>query len=307
MTQEQTIEFVISFEDNTELARISKRCFCLDLARIETYYGGDQGKDHRILSAINNLLKHWAFESQSLFFFSLRMLGSLFKRPFYFNETMEQMYLIGVGSLFLVVLTGAFSGQGFALAFSQELAAFGAKDYLGRIMSMAIVRELGPTLTGLMVAARVASGITAEIGAMKSSNQIDAMVAFGIDPIRKIARPRLISLMIMVPVLTIVCDAVAILGGWVIGLFIANVTSTMYWSSVVYKLNFGNMLMGIIKPICFSFVIAFIACYFGFTAKGGTKGVGRATTNSVMMASITILIVNFLITKIVGSILAGYL
>jgi len=277
------------------------------LAPAATYYGGNQGKEGCILSAINNLLKHWAYESQGLFFFSLRMLGSLVKRPFYFTETMEQMYLIGVGSLFLVVLTGAFSGQGFALAFSQELAAFGAKDYLGRIMSMAIVRELGPTLTGLMVAARVASGITAEIGAMKSSNQIDAMVSFGIDPIRKIARPRLISLMIMVPVLTIVCDAVAILGGWIIGLFIANVTSTMYWSSVVYKLNFGNMFMGILKPVCFSFVIAFISCYLGFTSKGGTKGVGRATTNSVMMTSITILIVNFLITKIVGNMLKGYL
>ncbi len=235
------------------------------------------------------------------------MIASLFRRPFYFAETMEQMYLIGVGSLFLVILTGAFSGQGFALAFSQELAAFGAKDYLGRIMSMAIVRELAPTLTGLMIAARVASGITAEIGAMRSSNQLDAMIAFGIDPIRKIARPRLISLMVMVPALTIVCDVVAIVGGWIIALFIANVTSTMYWSSVFAKLTFGNIFMGLLKPVIFSFVIAFISCYRGFTASGGTKGVGQATTNSVMMTSITILIVNFFITKIVGGALKGYL
>ncbi len=216
------------------------------------------------------------------------------------------MYLIGVGSFFLVILTGVFSGQGFALAFAQELATFGAKDYLGRIMSLAIIRELGPTLTGLMVAARVASGITAEIGAMKSSNQIDAMLAFGIDPIQKIARPRLLSLMIMVPVLTIVCDVVAICGGWMVAKFIANVTTTVYWSFVIDKLNFGNMFMGILKPICFSFVIAFISCYRGFTSEGGTKGVGQATTNSVMMTSITILIVNFFITKVVGSALRGY-
>lgn len=217
------------------------------------------------------------------------------------------MYLIGVGSLFLVVLTGMFSGQGFALAFSQELATFGAKDYLGRIISMAIVREMGPVLTGLMVAARVAAGITAEIGAMKASHQLDAMVAFGIDPIKKIARPRLVSLIIMVPVLTVICDAVAIVGGWIIAIFIANVTSTMYWSQVFLKLTFGNILMGLIKPFCFSFVIAFIACYAGFTSAGGTKGVGRATTNSVMYTSIVILIVNFLITKIVGGFLKGYL
>lgn len=229
------------------------------------------------------------------------------RKPFYLTETLEQMYMIGVGSLFLVVLTGVFSGQGFALAFSQELATFGAKDYLGRIMSIAIVRELGPVLTGLMVAARVASGITAEIGAMKSSNQIDAMVAFGIDPLKKIARPRLISLVIMVPVLTVICDLVALLGGWVIALFISNVTSTTYWSQVFMKLNFGNILMGLFKPFCFSFVIAFISCYAGFTSMGGTKGVGRATTNSVMFSSIVILIVNFLITKILGGMIKGYL
>ena len=220
---------------------------------------------------------------------------------------MEQMYSIGVGSLLLVVLTGVFSGQGLALAFSQELADFGAKDYLGRIVAMATIRELGPILTGLMIAARVAAGITAEIGAMKSSNQLDAMKAFGIDPLKKIARPRLISLIIMVPVLTVICDAIAIAGGWVVGLFIAHVTTTAYWSQVLLKLNYGNILIGLFKPFCFSFVIAFISCYCGFTSEGGTKGVGRATTNSVMFSSICILIVNFLITKIVGTLIKGYL
>jgi phospholipid/cholesterol/gamma-HCH transport system permease protein len=237
----------------------------------------------------------------------VKILGTLVRRPFYFAETLEQMYLIGVGSLLLVVLTGVFSGQGLALAFSQELADFGAKDYLGRIVAMAVIRELGPILTGLMIAARVAAGITAEIGAMKSSNQLDAMTAFGIDPLKKIARPRLISLIIMVPVLTVICDAIAIAGGWIVGLFIAHVTTTAYWSQVLLKLNYGNILMGIFKPFCFSFVIAFISCYCGFTSEGGTKGVGRATTNSVMFSSIVILIVNFLITKILGNLIKGYL
>ena len=113
--------------------------------------------------------------------------------------------------------------------------------------------------------------------------------------------------MVMVPALTILCDVVAIAGGWVIAIFIANVSSTMFWSSVMYKLNFGNMFMGLLKPILFSFVIAFISCYRGFTSAGGTKGVGKATTNSVMMVSITILIVNFIITKVVGAALKGYI
>jgi phospholipid/cholesterol/gamma-HCH transport system permease protein len=166
---------------------------------------------------------------------------------------------------------------------------------------------LGPTLTGLMIAARVASGITAEIGAMKASNQLDAMVAFGIDPIRKIAVPRLISLIVMVPVLTIVCDAIAIFGGWIIAQFIAHVSSTMYWTAVRDRMIFGNIFMGIIKPIVFAFVIAFISCYKGFTSEGGTKGVGRSTTDSVVLTSVSILIINFFMTKLVHSLIKGYL
>jgi len=235
------------------------------------------------------------------------MIRSLFGPPFYFQETLEQMYLIGIGSLYLVVLTGLFSGQGFALAFSNELADFGAKNYLGRIMSISIVRELGPTLTGLMIAARVASGITAEIGAMKSSSQIDAMMAFGIDPIKKIAGPRLIALLIMTPVLTIVCDVIAIVGAWVIAVYISHVSSTLYWASVFERLVFGNLFFGLVKPVIFGFIIAVIACYKGFSSEGGTKGVGQATTNSVVLASITILMVNFFVTKVIYPYIKGYL
>jgi len=235
------------------------------------------------------------------------MVGGLFRRPFYAMETMEQMYLIGIGSLYLIVLTGIFAGQGFALAFSVELADFGAKNYLGRIMSISIVRELGPVLTALMVAARVAAGITAELGAMKSSNQINAMMAFGIDPIKKLAVPRFLALLVMVPALTIICDAIAILGGYVIALFIAHVTTTMYWSAVKERLIFGNIFIGLLKPVVFSFIIAFVSCYKGFASEGGTKGVGRSTTESVVLSSITILVVNFFITKVVFSLIKGYL
>jgi phospholipid/cholesterol/gamma-HCH transport system permease protein len=235
------------------------------------------------------------------------MIGGLFSRPFYMMETREQMYIIGIGSLYLVALTGIFAGQGFALAFSVELADFGAKDYLGRILSIAILRELGPVLTALMIAARVAAGITAELGAMKASNQLDAMVAFGIDPIKKLAVPRLISLMVMVPALTVACDAIALFGGYIVALLIAHVTSTMYWTAVRDRLVFGNMFVGLIKPVAFSFVIAFVSCYKGFAAEGGTKGVGRATTESVVLSSISILVVNFLITKLVFSLIKGWL
>jgi len=261
----------------------------------------------KIVIAFLNWLKSFAYECQRLFYFSLRMLRSSVGRPIYVAETFEQMYLIGVGSLFLVILTGLSAGQGMALQFSNELADFGSKNYLGRIMVLAIVRELGPVLTGLMVAARVASGITAEIGAMKSSNQIDALIAFGIDPVRKLAAPRLISLVIMVPVLTILCDVIAISGGWLIAILISHITSITYWTAIKEKLILGNIFMGLVKPIIYGFVIGFISCYKGFTAEGGTKGVGRATTESVVIASITILVGNFIITKTIFSFLKGYL
>jgi len=235
------------------------------------------------------------------------MVYGLFGRPFYWAETREQMYLIGVKSLFLIALTGVFAGMGFALAFAVELADFGAKNYLGRIMSISIVRELGPVLSGLMIAARVASGITAEIGAMKSSDQLDAMVAFGIDPIKKVAVPRLISLMVMVPALTVVMDVIAIIGGWFVASFVSNVSSNLYWSTVREKLIFGNMFLGILKPVAFSLIIASVSCYKGFNSEGGTKGVGRATTESVVLSSITILIVNFFITKVIFATIRGYL
>lgn len=254
-----------------------------------------------------NWLKRFAYVSQELFYFSMRMLARGLSRPWYFRETVEQLNLIGVGSIFLVALTGMFAGQGLALANANELADFGAKNYLGRIMVLSVVRELGPILTGLMVAARVASGITAEIGAMKSSNQLDAMTAFGIDPIRKVAVPRMIALFIALPCLTVICNFVALLGGFIIAKFLAHMSTTIYWANVVDRLNFGNIFMGILKPLTFSLIIAFIACYKGFTSEGGTKGVGRATTESVVLSSIWILAINFIITKLVYSYLRGYL
>jgi phospholipid/cholesterol/gamma-HCH transport system permease protein len=252
-------------------------------------------------------VKKFAYESQRLFFFSLKMVAAIFGRPIYLAETVEQMYIIGVGSLFLVILTGISAGQGMALAFSNELADFGAKTYLGRVMVLAIIRELGPVLTGIMIAARVAAGITAEIGAMKSSHQLDAMVAFGIDPLRKLAAPRLISLIIMVPVLTIISDIIALLGGWIIAIFISHITSITYWTAVKEKLIFGNIFLGLVKPFLFAFIIGFFSCYKGFTSEGGTKGVGRATTESVMFTAISILVANFIITKIASGYLKGYL
>lgn len=254
-----------------------------------------------------NTFKRFVYEVDQLTRFSVKTVLALFGRPIYVAETMEQIYVVGIGSLFLVTLTGIFAGQGLALQTSKEMAEMGSQFYLGRMMAIAVIREIGPILTGLMVAARVAAGMTAEIGAMKSSNQLDALTAFGVDPIKKLAAPRLIALTTMVPVLTIVCDLIAILGGWVIAIFVAHITSRTYWTMVQDRLTFGNMFMGLVKPVVFAFIIAFIACYKGFSTKGGTKGVGRSTNESVMLSSITILIANYVLTKAIWMFLRGYL
>lgn len=251
------------------------------------------------------ILTRFAYDVQGLTYYSGRLIARLFGRPFYFADMLEQMYFLGVGSLFVVVLTGMFAGQGMALQFSIELADFGSKNYLGRVLAIAIIRELGPVLAGLMVAARVAAGITAELGSMKSSEQIDALVAFGVDPIRKLAVTRFWALFIMVPILTVICDFVAIVGGWVIAVYIAHISGTAYWTNVVNKLSIGNFIVGLSKPFLFAIIIATISTYMGFTTKGGTKGVGRSTTNSVVACSITILFVNFLFTRLIVPHLKG--
>jgi phospholipid/cholesterol/gamma-HCH transport system permease protein len=257
------------------------------------------------MMALINILKRFAGDVQGLVFYSCRLAKRLFGRPFHLAETLDQMYFLGVGSLFLVVLTGMFAGQGLALQFSIELADFGSKNYLGRVMVIAIVRELGPVLTGLMVAARVAAGITAEIGSMKSSEQIDALVAFGVDPIRKLAVPRFWAILIMMPVLTIVCDFVAIMGGYVVALYVAHISGTAYWTNIITKLSLGNLIIGLSKPFLFALIISTISTYMGFKTMGGTRGVGRSTTDSVVACSITILFVNFMFTRLIVPQLKG--
>jgi phospholipid/cholesterol/gamma-HCH transport system permease protein len=252
-----------------------------------------------------DIIKRFAFDIQGISLYGLRLGRRLIGRPFYVAELFEQMYFLGVGSLFLVFLTGLFAGQGMALQFSIELADFGSKNYLGRVMVIAIVRELGPVLTALMVAARVGAGITAEVGSMKSSEQLDALTAFGVDPIRKLAVPRFWALFIMLPILTICCDFIGIYGGYIIAVYIAHISGTAYWTNVIQKLSLGNFIIGLCKPFIFAVVISVIATYMGFSTRGGTRGVGRSTTESVVACSITILFINFLFTRLVVPHLKG--
>ena len=230
------------------------------------------------------------------------MLGkagrALVTRPFYLRDIIEQFEAVGVGSLTVVLLTGMFTGMVLALQSGITLDQFGARSMVGRLVSASMVKELGPVLTGLMVAGRVGSGIAAELGSMMVTEQIAALRALGTDPIRKLVLPRILAGLLMVPLLTVVAGGVGMVGAWIVTVTQLKVPSSVYWNSVVLGLYIQDVWMGLIKPFFIGFAIASIGCHVGMRTSGGTQGVGRATTNAVVASSVAVIAVDFFVTKL---------
>lgn len=218
--------------------------------------------------------------------------------PFYRYDVVEQFEAIGLGSMTVVLLTGFFTGAVLALNFGITLDQFGARDAVGRLISASMVKELGPVLTGLMLAGRVGSGIAAELGSMMVTDQINALRALGTDPVRKLVVPRLLAGFFMTPVLTIIADGVGILGGWIIAVGQLRVASSLYWTSILDGLYMEDAWQGLIKPFFLGFVIVTIGCHVGLRARGGTQGVGRATTAAVVASSVAVIAVDFFLTRL---------
>jgi len=237
----------------------------------------------------------------------VRMLAqtgrALVTKPYYFKDIVEQFDAIGVGSMTVVLLTGLFTGMVLALQSGLTLDMFGARSMVGRLVSASMVKELGPVLTALMVAGRVGSGIAAELGSMMVTDQIAALRALGADPIRKLVLPRILAGVVMVPFLTCISVAVGLTGAWLITISQLKVASGVYWNSVVMGLYIQDVWMGLIKPFFLGFVIVTIGCHVGLRTTGGTQGVGRATTNAVVAASVVVLIVDFFVTRLLISVL----
>ncbi len=224
-------------------------------------------------------------------------------RPFYFRDLVEQIDVIGLGSLTVVVLTGFFTGAVLALQSGMTLDQFGARPFVGRLISASMIKELGPVLTALMLAGRVGSGIAAELGSMVVTEQNNALRALGTDPVRKLVVPRVLAGFIMCPILTVVANTVGMVGGWIIAVTQLRVSSGVYWSAVVEGLFIQDVLMGLIKPFLLGLIIVTIGCHVGLRTSGGTQGVGRATTNAVVAASVVVLVVDFFLTRLLISIL----
>ena len=175
---------------------------------------------------------------------------------------------------------------------------FGARPFVGRLVSASMVKELGPVLTGLMLAGRIGSGIAAELGSMAVTDQISALRTLGTDPVRKLVVPRVLAGIFMTPVLTVIANTVGILGGWIIAVFQLRVAGSLYWSSVIDGLYLQDAWMGLIKPFCLGFAIVTIGCHVGLRTKGGTQGVGRATTNAVVASSVAVIVVDLFVTQL---------
>ena len=221
--------------------------------------------------------------------------------PFYYRDIIMQLDAIGVGSLTVVVLTGFFTGAVLALQSGITLDQFGARPFVGRLVSASMLKELGPVLTGLMLAGRIGSGIAAELGSMVVTDQINALRALGTDPVRKLVVPRVVAGLVMAPILTIIADTVGILGGMMIAVFQLRVASSVYWTSVIDGLYPNDAWMSLIKPFCLGYVIVTIGCHVGLRTSGGTQGVGRATTKAVVAGSVGVIAMDFFVTRIMIS------
>ncbi len=245
-------------------------------------------------------------EIQSYTFLSTRAIANLFSRPVYGRDIVMQMDRIGVGSLLIILLTGFFTGAVLGIQSESALRRYGAVSITGQLVSMTLVRELGPVLCALMVAGRIGSGIASELGSMVASEQINAMRALGTDPIRKLVTPRMIATILMLPMLTVMCNAVGIFGGWVIARYKLLLSSSQYWSDAINALQFSDALGSIIKPIVFGFIISMTGCYMGLRTHGGTEGVGRSTTQAVVSSSILVIAADFFLNNLLIS-LAPYI
>ena len=227
-----------------------------------------------------------------------RDLGRAASSRWEFGEVLRQADTLGVQSISITNITALFTGMVLALQTAYSLSQFGGKLFVSRVVALSLCRELGPTLTALMVAARVGAGITAELGTMAVTEQVDAMRALGASPVKKLVLPRVVAVVAMMPALALLADFLGILGGLFISVLDLKIGASFYITTTVQALRVNDLLHGLCKTPFFGFEIALIACYNGLSATGGADGVGRATTTAVVVGSIAVLVTDFFLTKL---------
>jgi phospholipid/cholesterol/gamma-HCH transport system permease protein len=251
-----------------------------------------------VVEILTDAAKQSVLKVQDYARLSARSVSNLFTRPRYGQDTLDQMDDIGVGSLPIVLLSGFFIGAVMVLQTGSQFQRFGQVSLTGDIVSLALVRELGPTITGLLVAGRCSSGIASELGSMVVTEQVDAMRALGTDPSRKLISPRVLASLVTVPLLTTISVFVGLIGGMVASVFSLRLGATTFWQRAIAILEFSDLMQGFTKSLVFAFILATVGCYQGMNVRGGTQGVGRATTQAVVVSSVMIIIADTFLTKL---------
>ena len=249
-------------------------------------------------SLMGDVLKRRLLALQDYSLLVVQSIADAFTTPRYILDTFEQMDAIGVGSLPIVLLTGFFIGAVMVLQTASQFERFGETALTGDVVAIALVRELGPTITALLVAGRNSSGIASELGSMVVTEQVDAMRAMGTDPIRKLVTPRVIATVLMLPLLTAAADFVGLIGGYIVSHFTLHLSAVQFWTRAIDALQFGDLIQGMTKPLIFGLILSTVGCYQGLTVRGGAQGVGRATTSAVVVASVSVIASDFFLSRI---------
>ncbi|MEX0830165.1 MAG: ABC transporter permease [Nitrospirales bacterium] len=249
-----------------------------------------QGIGARVLTQIE--------EMGAMLLFLLRSFGWLFRPPFRLFQIIKQMHVVGYKSTFVVILTALFTGMVLALQGYYSLRKFGSEGLLGSAVALSMIRELGPVLASLMVTARAGSAMTAEIGIMRITEQIDALETMAINSLQYLITPKMVASLISVPLLVALFDVVGIGGGYLVGVKLLGVSGGSYWSSIESAVEWRDVYGGILKSISFGLIISWVCCYKGYYTKMSAEGLGKATTESVVLASVLILVWDYFLTSV---------
>jgi phospholipid/cholesterol/gamma-HCH transport system permease protein len=257
-----------------------------------------QEKSVSVVDVLGDSAKQAVAAVQDYALLSGRAFVNIFTSPHYFQDTLEQMDFIGAGSMPIILLSGFFIGAVMVLQTGSQFARFGQTSLTGDVVSIALVSELGPAFTGLLVTGRCATGIASELGSMVVTEQVDAMRAMGTDPLRKLVTPRLLSALLMLPLLTAIMDFIGLMGGCAASVFTLRLGAVEFWRRAIDALDFAYLMQGFTKPVVFGFILSTIGCYKGLTVRGGTQGVGRATTQAAVLGSVMIIVADAFLTKL---------
>jgi phospholipid/cholesterol/gamma-HCH transport system permease protein len=251
-----------------------------------------------VVSVLSGGVKGFLRDVQDYSMLCARTVTRAFTPPLYITDLFVQMDVVGVGSLPIVLLTGFFIGAVLVLQTAAQFVRFGETSLTGDVVAISLVRELGPTISGLLVAGRNSSGMASELGSMVVTEQVDAMRAMGTDPTRKLVVPRVVATILVMPMLVAMADLIGLFGGFLTAFSMLRIGGVEFWTRAVNALELSDIAQGMAKPLVFGFIVATVGCYQGLSVRGGTQGVGRATTQAVVVASVLILISNFFLTRV---------